>query len=101
MKKIEEECSKLRESDAIVGVLRDRLIQMTEEKDGIESTLTQQITMYKKKLGENEVKHEQRIKEIQTCFNVEMQRLIECKEEEAKYAQSEKELLEGRMQELE
>lgn len=44
--------------------------------------------MYKKMLNENEIKHEQRIKDIQKSFNEEMQRLISAKEEEAKYAQS-------------
>jgi hypothetical protein len=39
-------------------------------------------------LSENEVKHEQRIKDIQRSFNEEMQKIIFSKEEEAKYAQS-------------
>lgn len=73
---------------------------MQEERDGIEQTLTQQISMYKKMLNENEVKHEQRLKDIQKGFNEEIQKIIISKEEEAKYAQSEKELLEGRINEL-
>lgn len=57
--------------------------------------------MYKKMLGENEIKHEQRLKDIQRSFSEEIQKIILSKEEEAKYAQSEKELLEGRISELE
>lgn len=57
--------------------------------------------MYKKMLNENEVKNEQRLKDIQRNFNEEMQKVIYSKEEEAKFAQSEKELLEGRIAELE
>ena len=52
-------------------------------------------------LNENEVKNEQRLKDIQRNFNEEMQKVIYSKEEEAKFAQSEKELLEGRIAELE
>jgi hypothetical protein len=63
--------------------------------------LTQQILMYKKMLNENEIKHEQRLKDLQRTFNEEMQKIIYSKEEEAKFAQSEKELLEGRIAELE
>lgn len=52
-------------------------------------------------LNENEIKQEQRIREIQKTFNEEMQRFILSKEEEAKFTQSEKELLENRIAELE
>lgn len=62
--------------------------QLLEEKEGIEATLTQQIFMYKKMLGENEIKHEQRLKDIQRSFSEEIQKIILSKEEEAKYAQS-------------
>ena len=51
MKKIEEELSKVRNSEAFNSLLKDRLGQLQEEKEGIEQTLTQQITMYKKILG--------------------------------------------------
>jgi hypothetical protein len=88
LKKIEEESSKVRESETLNSVLKDRLSQIIEERDGIEEALTKQILMYKKMLNENEIKHEQRIKDIQKSFNEEMQRLISAKEEEAKYAQS-------------
>lgn len=57
--------------------------------------------MYKKMLHEMEIKHEARIKEIQKKFSIEIRRLISEKEEEAKFAQSEKELLEKRIFELE
>ena len=50
--------------------------------------MTQQICMYKKMLGENEIKHEQRLKDIQRSFSEEIQKIILSKEEEAKYAQS-------------
>jgi hypothetical protein len=51
MKKIEEESSKVRESAAYNSLLKDRLGQIQEERDGIEQTLTQQIVMYKKILN--------------------------------------------------
>ena len=101
MKKVEEESSKVRESGAFNSLLKDRLSQLQEEKDGIEQTLTQQILMYKKLLNENEVKNEQRLNELQRSFNEEMERIIMEKEEEAKHAQSEKEVLENRIEELE
>lgn len=101
LKKVEEEASKVRESDALNSILKDRLAQIIQERDGIEETLTKQVLMYKKMLNENEAKHEQRIKDIQKGFNEEMQKIIASKEEEAKYAQSEKELLEERIEELE
>jgi hypothetical protein len=87
----------VRESEAFNSLLKDRLSQIQEERDGIEQTLTQQITMYKKMLHDNEVKNEQRLKDTQRNFNEEMQKVIYSKEEEAKFAQSEKELLEGRI----
>ena len=57
LKKIEEESSKVRESDAFNSILKDRLSQIIEERDGIEETLTKQILMYKKMLNENVAKH--------------------------------------------
>ena len=59
----------MRESGAFNSLLKDRLSQLQEEKDGIEQTLTQQITMYKKLLNENEVKNEQRLNELQRSFS--------------------------------
>lgn len=47
----------MRESEAFNSLLKDRLSQIQEERDGIEQTLTQQILMYKKMLNENEAKH--------------------------------------------
>ncbi len=71
----------MRESEAFNSLLKDRLSQIQEERDGIEQTLTQQITMYKKMLNENEVKNEQRLKDIQRNFNEEIQKIIYSKEE--------------------
>ena len=59
----------MRESGAFNSLLKDRLSQLQEEKDGIEQTLTQQIVMYKKLLNENEVKNEQRLNELQRSFS--------------------------------
>ena len=50
---------------------------------------------------ESEDKHESRLKEIQKRFSNEISMLIKQKEEEAKYAQAEKEMLEDRISELE
>jgi hypothetical protein len=76
LKKLEEGSSKYRESEAINNLLKDRLVQLQIERDGIEKSLTQQIVMYKKMLHEIELNHEQRIKDIQKSFNDEVQRLI-------------------------
>ena len=57
--------------------------------------------MYKKMYHESEDKHESRLKEIQKRFSNEISMLIKQKEEEAKYAQAEKEMLEDRISELE
>ncbi len=57
--------------------------------------------MYKKLLLESEMKNEARIRDIQSGFKIQIKRLLEEKEQDAKYAQSEKELLENRIAELE
>lgn len=44
--------------------------------------------MYKKLLAECETKNEIRIREIQSSFKLEIKRLLDEKEEDAKYAQS-------------
>lgn len=57
--------------------------------------------MYKRMINEMETTHEKRIRALQAYFSEEMQKIILIKEEEAKYVQSEKELLENRIYELE
>lgn len=57
--------------------------------------------MYKTILAEMEVKNDERIKDIQKKFKEEMQKVIMDKEEEAKYFQSEKEILEETITDLE
>ena len=49
-------------------LFQDRLNQLKEERDGIEMSLTSQITMYKKLLQESEIKYEAHIKETHTSF---------------------------------
>jgi hypothetical protein len=83
------------------GFMKERLLQVELERDGIERSLSQQIAMYKKMLHDSELNHEARLKEIQKRFNSEMSVLIQQKEEEAKYSQAEKEILEGKIAELE
>lgn len=56
--------------------------------------------MYKTILAEMEVKNDERIKDIQKKFKEEMQKIILDKEEEAKYFQSEKEILEETISDL-
>lgn len=63
----------------------------------MEQTLTQQIAMYKRILSEAEIAHEKSLMALQGAFSDEMQRIIQMKEEEAKFVQSEKELLENRI----
>ena len=101
MRKVEESSSKAREWEAINSFLADKLRHLQEEKEGIELSLSQQIAMYKRMINEMESTHEKRIRALQACFSEEMQKIILIKEEEAKYVQSEKELLENRIYELE
>lgn len=61
---------------------------MQLEKEGIEQSLTQQIVMYKKMIVEVEEAQEQRLHDLQYGFNEEIQKIIQDKEEEAKYVQS-------------
>lgn len=49
--------------------------------------------MYKKMYYDSEAKHESRLKDIQKRFSSEIAILISQKEEEAKFAQAEKEIL--------
>lgn len=49
--------------------------------------------MYKSIIADMEAKNEERIKLIQTKFREEQQRVIKEKEEEARFVQSEKEVL--------
>lgn len=53
--------------------------------------------MYKGIIAEMETKNEERLKESQKKWNQEIQAFIKDKEEEARYFQSEKELLEERI----
>ena len=46
--------------------------------------------MYKKMMGELEEQMQQRVKDLQDIFNDEIKKIIQDKEEEAKYVQSEK-----------
>lgn len=50
--------------------------------------------MYKGIISQMEIKNDERMKDIQKKFKEEVHRLIIDKEEEAKYFQSEKEILE-------
>lgn len=59
------------------------------------------ITVYKQIIAEMEAKNEERIRIMQLKFNEEIQRYIKDKEEEAKFIQSEKEILEKHILDLE
>lgn len=59
------------------------------------------ITVYKQIIAEMEAKNEERIRIMQVKFNEEIQRYIKDKEEEAKFIQSEKEILEKHILDLE
>ena len=50
LKKIEEGNGKVREIEALNSIFVDRLEQLKQERDGIETSLTSQIHMYKKLL---------------------------------------------------
>lgn len=57
--------------------------------------------MYKGIIAQMESKNDQLLKESQRKSNAEIQRYIKDKEEEARYFQSERELLEERIEALE
>ena len=57
--------------------------------------------MYKKMLTEMEHKNEERVRDIQRKFREDIHRYVRDKEEEAKYFQSEREIFEDRISELE
>ena len=65
------------------------LLSLSDESQ----TLSQQVDMYKNMLREAESKHEGRLKDIQRRFSDEITLLIQQREEEAKYAQADKEVL--------
>ena len=50
--------------------------------------MNEQIAMYKKMMGELEEQMQQRVKDLQDIFNDEIKKIIQDKEEEAKYVQS-------------
>ena len=93
MRRQEESSSKLREYEALNGFNQEKLRQLEVERDGIQKTLSQQVDMYKNMLREAEGKHEGRLKDIQRRFSDEITLLIQQREEEAKYAQADKEVL--------
>lgn len=90
MKKDEEKNSRLREIRAENDLLQDRLGQLKRQKDGIEESLNQQIAMYKKFLTEMEAKYELKIKELQSQFSEQMQKIIRDEEDRAKIVQAQK-----------
>lgn len=53
--------------------------------------------MYKGIIAEMEAKNDEHLKESQKKWNIEIQKYIKDKEEEARYFQSERELLEERI----
>ena len=59
---MEEGNGKVREFEAMNSIFIDRLEQLKQERDGIETSLNSQIQMYKRLLQESEVKNEARIK---------------------------------------
>ena len=67
---------------------------LKKERDGISGSLNEIISMYKGIISEMEGKNEERLKESQKKWTEEIQIFIKDKEEEARYFQSEKELLE-------
>lgn len=59
------------------------------------------IAVYKQIIADMEAKNDERIRIMQLKFNEEIQRYIKDKEEEAKFIQSEKEILEKHILDLE
>ena len=94
MKKIEEETCTSRELESQNKFLSDQIANLRTEKEGIETSLNKMIEMYKLIITQMESKNEERIKNMQVRFKEEMSRRIVEKDEEARFTQSEKELLE-------
>jgi hypothetical protein len=69
MKRVEESGSRLREYEALNQILKDKLKHSQAEKQGIETTLTQQIAMYKNMATELEEQLEQRVKDMRIVFD--------------------------------
>lgn len=101
LRKAEEGGARLREFEAMNDFMKERLAQVEQERNGIETSLTQQLTMYRRMLADSEAKHELRLREIQKRFSSELAAMIQAKEEEAKFWQAQQEMLEGRIEELE
>lgn len=80
--------------------LKDQIDFLKTEKAGIETSLNKMITMYKGIMADMEAKNEERVKFIQIRFKEELQKGIKDKEEEARFVQSEKEILEQHITEL-
>ena len=101
MKKTEENGSRLRQFESLNQILRDKIRHLQSEKEGIQKSLNEQIAMYKRMMGELEEQMQQRVKDLQDIFNDEIKKIIQDKEEEAKYVQSEKQMLENRIFQVE
>lgn len=101
MRRAEKHGSRIRESEASNHILREKLKHVLAEKAGIELSLGQQIVMYRQMVGEAEEALEVRVRELQASFSAEMLGVIQDKEEEGKYVQAEKEMMENRIFELE
>ena len=97
MRQVEDESSRCRELQSQVITLQDQIDFQKREKNGIEHSLQGMVDMYKQIMAEMETKNEERLRKIQCKFSEEMQKIIEDKEEEAKYFTAQREELEGEM----
>ena len=94
---MEEEASKHRGFETQSEMLSEQVGYLKKERDGISCSLKEVIAMYKGIIAEMEAKNESHLRHIQGQFKGEVQKHIQDKEEEGKYFQAERELLEQRI----
>ena len=79
MKTMEDPNQRVRELEAECVQLSDKVSKLERERDGIESSLNQQISMYKKMIEEMEITNANRIKDIHKGFSLEITKMIGSK----------------------
>ena len=101
LKRVEEQAGRSREFETQNEILSEQVDFLKRERDGISGSLNEIIAMYKGIIAEMEAKNDNHIKHIQQQFRQEMQKHIADKDQESRYFQAERELLEQRITQLE
>lgn len=90
-KKIEVEKKRIRELESLTAVQQEKIKQLELEIETVRKSLQLQIEMYKQMLKDQEDEKAKHIKQLQTSYNIEIQKLLNQHEEDSKVAQAEKE----------